>query len=277
MMEAFPWLMLLCLVPSLQAVSAVDKQISFSLLTSDKIDGIYYRSSDFGIHFISTTDSLSVSALNGDTIMQVSKTFGDYRIITIGQELFVQTHDSYTGVKTDYAVPFHIKELKKDQYYLSSLLYVLKDLPPGFHHQALQDSIAKLLLTRIAEVKLFREAAVTMGVDLSITGSENPAALLLYMTAMQLDGLMSNYSTSSLVSSSFLTANDEDCLAECPPCEEELCLGMCGYSCNCWKWVCGDCCYHLGCYGHDVCCREKFIQTKCLFPFGFKCESEYTC
>ena len=29
--------------------------------------------------------------------------------------------------------------------------------------------------------------------------------------------------------------------------------------------VCGDCCYHHGCYEHDVCCQD-FFSSACLGP-----------
>lgn len=38
------------------------------------------------------------------------------------------------------------------------------------------------------------------------------------------------------------------------PCHND-CFGMCGNGCSCWKWVCGDCCIHVGCLTHDVTCR----------------------
>ncbi|MGZ3452335.1 MAG: hypothetical protein ACXVEF_22190 [Polyangiales bacterium] len=34
------------------------------------------------------------------------------------------------------------------------------------------------------------------------------------------------------------------------------CFGMCGRGCGCWKWVCGDCCFHDGCAAHDNDCRK---------------------
>ena len=34
------------------------------------------------------------------------------------------------------------------------------------------------------------------------------------------------------------------------------CFGMCGRGCGCWKWSCGDCCYHKGCAAHDTECRK---------------------
>ena len=51
------------------------------------------------------------------------------------------------------------------------------------------------------------------------------------------------------------------------------CLGMCGRKCSCWRWVCGDCCWHYGCYQHDLCCQHDFYSTYCLFPIGFSCSS----
>lgn len=53
------------------------------------------------------------------------------------------------------------------------------------------------------------------------------------------------------------------------------CLGMCGAGCWCWNLVCNDCCYHQGCYEHDLCCRKKRLSGYCLFPFlyGFNCDS----
>jgi hypothetical protein len=35
----------------------------------------------------------------------------------------------------------------------------------------------------------------------------------------------------------------------------DSCYGMCGNGCNCWRWVCGDCCCNAGCRQHDAHCR----------------------
>ena len=56
---------------------------------------------------------------------------------------------------------------------------------------------------------------------------------------------------------------------KCPG--KQNCLGMCGFRCWCWKWVCGDCCLWQGCYQHDLKCRESFFSFSCLLPFGFRC------
>lgn len=58
------------------------------------------------------------------------------------------------------------------------------------------------------------------------------------------------------------------------------CFGMCGKTCWCWAWVCGDCCLHKGCLQHDACCRyanPQYLSTYCLLPFlyGFDCNHGY--
>ena len=52
---------------------------------------------------------------------------------------------------------------------------------------------------------------------------------------------------------------------------QNKCLGMCGKECNCWKWVCGNCCYNEGCYQHDKCCEHDTLA--CWLPTGFNCQS----
>jgi hypothetical protein len=51
-------------------------------------------------------------------------------------------------------------------------------------------------------------------------------------------------------------------LPQCPkPCvpypdRAHDCFGMCGPGCDCWSWVCGDCCYHDFCADHDALLRQ---------------------
>ncbi|KAL9955001.1 hypothetical protein ACROYT_G042595 [Oculina patagonica] len=61
--------------------------------------------------------------------------------------------------------------------------------------------------------------------------------------------------------------------------QNNYCTGMCGPSCRCWSWVCGDCCWHRGCYKHDMCCQKDPWSAYCLVPFfyGFSCTSYVTC
>ncbi len=64
----------------------------------------------------------------------------------------------------------------------------------------------------------------------------------------------------------------------CPTGKNDYCNGMCGYSCHCWYLVCGDCCVHQGCLGHDECCRKNGMTAwGCAFPTRFSCDEPYTC
>lgn len=49
------------------------------------------------------------------------------------------------------------------------------------------------------------------------------------------------------------------------------CRGLCGKGCSCWSWFCGDCCWHRGCYEHDLCCKKKPYSSYCLVPIGLTC------
>lgn len=57
------------------------------------------------------------------------------------------------------------------------------------------------------------------------------------------------------------------------------CSGGCGIGCECWEMVCGDCCAHRGCLGHNACnCRQdKALSFSCFNAFGFECDTTYTC
>ncbi len=257
--------------------STIAPPLSFNTLTKDFIEGVYSDSPHVGVQFMSATDSLSVLTLNGESILQVSKAVDGYRVLNVAGQTFLQQSVSLGTEKIvrDYAIPSNAV-LKTDN--LDHFVGMLHDVPMHYHSFILQESVTRL--TRMVEIKLFVQAAIAMGTDLFITGNQFPSALPMYTTAMQLNKLFANHSlpnSSIHLRPQSVRDDDDDCLNDCPPCEDDLCLGLCGYSCYCWSWVCGDCCYHLGCYGHDICCRETFIQTKCIFPLGFQCESEYSC
>ena len=57
------------------------------------------------------------------------------------------------------------------------------------------------------------------------------------------------------------------------------CFGMCGLRCNCWRFLCGDCCTHRGCIEHDACCvRGGFLASiRCAIPLGFQCDGRFRC
>jgi hypothetical protein len=83
-----------------------------------------------------------------------------------------------------------------------------------------------------------------------ITGSDFPAVLALHKIAQQ-TAMSLNVSVPKLDTPQSLHA-----YCDGYPNQADSCYGMCGPGCDCWSWVCGDCCYHWGCAVHDDWCRD---------------------
>ena len=144
---------------------------------------------------------------------------------------------------------------------------------PVDHDHSFSDAVQKLV--EVKEVALLPEAAEAIG-QRGLTGMNTPAVLPFFMFALRI----TQFSLSPSVSNTTTALGREkrnSCFNLCPPCPNDECYGMCGYGCTCWSYVCGDCCWHRGCYDHDTCCRRGFFQSRCLFPASFRCNSPYFC
>jgi hypothetical protein len=237
--------------------------------------GSFYSSADLGVSFDSNGTGLSISDLSGDGVLLIQKTSQSQQWICVLGNTFVQLHVSESQGYRDYYVPqFIYKETCFQPSELNvTVLKLLDVLSSRYHYSNLQRSVGELLESPF--INPIRNAVYTLGVDLKLRGDIYPSLLPLYLVVKVIEQMQVTTSLNSTKGNG--VGDEEDCFKECPPCPDEECLALCGYGCHCWKWVCGDCCYHLGCHGHDICCRENFIQTKCLFPISFKCESEYSC
>ena len=140
---------------------------------------------------------------------------------------------------------------------------------PVNHNTPLPDAIQELM--KMEEVGLLKEAAEAVG-QKGLTGKDTPAAMPFFTFALKVTQLQTKSDIRNTT-----RVRRADCLKDCPPCPEYDCLGMCGFFCSCWSFVCGDCCYHLGCYGQNLCCRKDSTLTSCLLPFDFHCDYPYTC
>ena len=150
------------------------------------------------------------------------------------------------------------------------------DQPVG-HNTTLSDAV-KIFLD-MKEIGLLEKAAEAIG-QRGINGRNTLAALPFFMFALRLTQLHVKGAQAYSSNTTYTLTHHQkrqSCFDTCPPCPDDDCYGLCGNECNCWEWVCGDCCYHLGCYDHDTCCREQFFQIRCLLPFGISCDSHYSC
>lgn len=264
------------------------------LLREDRVDGSYTSPElGCGIVFNTTRDSLVVSTLNGSRLMSAEERVGPVRLVTLGNREFIQhreidPEDEESGTARDYAIPKYHGSFAgtRDHGKFSHLLGKLKKLDRGAHTRVLQKSMQQVLTE--PEIQLLRDAAVAMG-QRGITGRGYPSALPLYMMAMRFSSNPSSTITTDdhpqrdlfdEKPEHFFTRmkrSSQTCLSKCPPCKDQECLGLCGRGCTCWKWACGSCCYHKGCFYHDLCCSKRPYSLACWVPLEFDCDKKYVC
>lgn len=96
-----------------------------------------------------------------------------------------------------------------------------------------------------------------------ITGRSHPASLGLHFFGMasakahgvKLPPLEKATQTSASVSPAPGAQCYDQTNPKLDPCGDD-CFGMCGPHCNCWSWVCGDCCVNSNCLLHDELCSQ---------------------
>ena len=262
--------------------------------SENKIEGSYIDfSSERGIRFTSKPNTLFIETIpGGEPLLLATEPVGSMRLVSIGNSVFIQSDEENS---VDYLVQrgqYNISEFSKDHEGLQSLKNRAAETSENVHLKALQDSLQDLLSR--PEVELIEDAARALGEEEGINGQDSSSVLPFYLAALHLHKLQhaaSGFNHSKLNHHALQAGNSftpihlpvrgkrysDPCFETCPPCQDQQCLGLCGFKCHCWKMVCGDCCWHLGCYEHDLCCREKFIRTKCLFPLNFRCEHPYKC
>jgi hypothetical protein len=236
-----------------------------------------------GIHIQSTPDSLEVKALDGTNLISfanfksAAQSYGERSRRVVFQLL----EDAY--VEENWRTYRYSANVE-----IYSQIQEENLVDP---HVAVKESYDAL--TANHAMRLLEPAARALGQDLGIIGRDEPAAMTFYLPAMVLTEarrkqlrarvavvLRSNPWSAYINKRRANTqGNYPDCdMTTCPPCEEDECLGGCGYGCSCWSWACGDCCYHEGCRDHDICCRYYGVfSTACLGMYTFKCDFPYSC
>lgn len=242
-----------------------------------------------GIRFISTPDTLLVENLQGVVLLRADESVGEgkLRLFEIGSDQFIQQKLDENGEQKtlDWVVPKSrpIKtqeSAENKQQKLSLSIDRVSEIGRKIHEDLLVDRINNLILEK--EIHLMKLAADAMG-SKGVIGIDYPSILPFYLSTLQLEKLRHTQpgtSNSTIVQGVYQTHSRSRrgaCFSTCPPCPNNDCFGLCGYGCYCWDFLCGNCCYHLGCQGHDVCCRESFYGSSCLFPYSFRCESPYSC
>lgn len=266
-------------------------KLNLTTLEHDKIVGHFSGAKNRGIQFLSEIKDgyhvLQITTLQGKLLYRTEGHASSHVFASIlGQELLIANITGTPSQKShssSYHVPSNWSQLTKNVVRQKTSLHtVLPYLDQEKANSTLRTAISALL-PRL-ETRYVVMAARALGKDIRILGKEYPAAMNLYVLAMRLSKSPNRVNAEALAQSSnyydgsnacaysYCTQNGA-CCTMCPVGGD--CEGMCGGGCSCWSWVCGDCCYHQGCYDHDQCCTD-FYTAHCLIPWGFSCDS-YAC
>lgn len=253
--------------------------LSVDTVSRDRVDGYFYcPARKLGIVFNSTRGTLLVTNLNGEVLIGAREKVGQTRLLGVGRRQFLQHANVQDGTLTDLSIPkaHGVFSPVGDPSLYHSLLPQLQKVDKATHARVLTKSV-KNLLTK-PELKLLKEAAFKLG-DLGVNGVDYPSILPFHMTALQMESRDHWKTIPKPQQETFYhrQLKRSVCTQSCPPCKEQECLGMCGPGCSCWKFACGDCCFHKGCYYHDACCRSHPSSTACLMPLDFTCTRKYKC
>lgn len=258
--------------------STEGQQLKITNLTDGVVEFLFTDlPSGRGLRVVSAQDSLYINTLDGRSLVaarEVSES--SLRLISIDRNTFIRPRTS-AGKSRDFFVPDTFVSILSsgEDAALQDLVHALNTTDTVHEIDSrLRDAVFTIL--SYPEGKMLQNAAFALG-NAGVTGVKYPSVLPFYMATLRLTQLLQRSNHTTLMEPAPCPGVTEGCCKECPPCPDNDCFGLCGYGCSCWQWVCEDCCYHLGCYGHDICCREHFISTACLFPYPFYCESAYYC
>ena len=273
-------------------------------LSPQKLQALYHTSPDKGLYVVSKIGReryVTVSTLDGVEVASVwfSKSSSVLWKI-MGHSFFIHNNAIHGGqARMDaFVVPAgktrRVKKEMKRSHFSAKLFHTLDTESMN----QTMDAAFFELLSHPSLKGVFKMSEALGQAD--ITGSSNPAALQFHVMALHFAKLQSRpeFNTVSQPAEDSEKKLDEDVFlprriekratctrrrwwgstireygcARCPT--GSNCKGLCGPRCTCWRWVCGDCCYHQGCYEHDVCCsKHGYKSIPCVFILNLTCDS----
>ena len=260
------------LVLVLYSLSASGELTDF-MWAHDEVSGVYKNENgSLGIRFISRVDFLHITTLDNVTMVYF---------------------DSFREVNKRMARSLYIRDSEYLQHQYASHSHL--DRPVSNTNMSMDDAIKDLL--GLAEAKLLGEASRAIG-EQGLIGKETPAIMPFYTFALKVVQAIDSYSTlldstSNEISETteprdkrffnYIISWTKGLVTGWSGCKRyknnKECKGLCGKKCDCWWWVCGDCCYHRGCYDHDDCCeRRGYSHWRCIVaPDVLFCELPFIC
>lgn len=261
-----------CLISLLLAhVLCTSAELTEFLWTHDEVSGVYKNEDgSLGIEFVSGEGYLQIKTLSNVTLVKF---------------------DSFHEVDRRMARSIYMLDGEYLQHKNNAHSHL--DRPVGNATKFFNDTLNDLL--HLEEITLLEDASRAVG-EQGVIGKNTPAALQFYMFALKVSQLLD----SSLQNTTADQLNEQSLT---PPRQKRFfgswfkgiitlwkgckkyknypnCKGLCGRGCNCWWWVCGDCCYHRACFDHDDCCeRYGYWYWRCIFApeLILSCELPFYC
>lgn len=191
----------------------------------------------------------------------------DIGYLQVGEFAFVEnikTNEAYylQNMKT---IPTELNRDRDENIYISSKL----------QQQNTSKEFVVSELHKRYDMNMLGILSRSIGVDAGIKGRDSASAMAIFLASKALSPHNSPTATGN-------RAQRDTYTHSCPNKESNhcankplgvSCLGLCGPGYHCWEWVCGDCCYHEGCYQHDECCHEHgYISWGCISMWNFSCK-----
>ena len=123
-------------------------------------------------------------------------------------------------------------------------------------------------LLQMEEVILLEDVSHAIGTQ-GVTGKNTPIILPFYMFALKVTQLLDVSQTNALNKKSPTPSRMKRWTGCLKYKNYSNCKGLCGRKCSCWRWVCGDCCYHQACFDHDMCCNKYgYFSSQCFLTWS---------
>ena len=268
------WIFLYGLVGILSSGTAVEhnrtSNLFLDVLDENKLSAMFsvklegYKS-DIGIYLNASRKGFNVETLNSLNLLAMQNFPGNKSQLLQILNVILLRYD-----ETVYVVPQRLISEAQKITNTEGVHFLLKKLHTSSDRTQSPDQVfmeAFHQLTMKLESPLILQASEVLG-NTGVSGSSHPYLLPLFLYATRLP-----YATAPQRVMQFQKSSRLDHCQKKPIGKE--CLGMCGRYCECWKFVCGDCCFHRGCYQHDNCCLgRKVYSPLCLFLIfnNFSCQ-----
>ena len=277
--------------------SANKNGLRVNVITSEELQGEYYSSAE-SIHFESTVNSsyvsLFIATTSGEPVVHVLHPVNSsITMMCVKNASFLVMENQPGSQKyVDFVIPNNRMNLMQSMIMGQRNMTEedLQQLDNETVNETRQFSLGNLALSQ--EALLIIEAAEAFD-NRGIQGTEYPCVTSIYLLALTLAKAREMRESNFTLDSTERIQNRQlhysgnvssVCQRYPYPFNGNRCFGLCGLRCQCWSFVCGDCCVHQFCHTHDMCCFEHGYRSwacwSVMWDFtsgSLMCEQNYTC